>query len=151
LDSVTTPFSEVTDAVGGSAVYFAAAAALLGAVRVVGVVGDDYPMSALKELAGRGSGIDWAGVERARGESFRWKGKYSCDLQSRETLETRLGVFASFRPSLPAEFAASPFVFLGNIDPELQLSVLDQVTAPKLVGCDTMNFWISGRRDYLLD
>ena len=102
LDSIFTPFGETADALGGSAVYFSVAAALLHPVRVVGVVGSDYPMHELERLAPRG--IDWSGVEHAAGESFRWKGKYSYDLQSRETLETRLGVFADFQPKLPAHF-----------------------------------------------
>ena len=85
-------------------------------------------------------------MEQAEGESFRWKGKYSYDLQSRETLETRLGVFAQFQPKLPDAFRAAEFVFLGNIDPELQLGVLSQVSRPKLVVCDTMNYWIQGKK-----
>jgi len=148
LDSVFTPFGETADALGGSAVYFSVAASLLHPVRVVGVVGDDYPVEALDLLAPRG--IDWSGVERARGESFRWKGKYSYDLQSRETLETRLGVFASFQPKLPAAWRDAEYVFLGNIDPVLQLNVLDQITAPKLVVCDSMNYWIKGQKPDLL-
>jgi len=96
LDSIYTPFGETADTLGGSAVFFAVAASLLHPVRVVGVIGSDYPVDQLERLAARG--IDWSGVERAQGESFRWKGKYSYDLQSRETLETRLGVFASFQP-----------------------------------------------------
>ncbi|MEO5797964.1 MAG: PfkB family carbohydrate kinase [Gemmatimonadales bacterium] len=148
LDSVATPFGQTADALGGSAVHFAVAASLLHPVRVVGVIGDDYPVHELERLGARG--IDWSGVEHAHGESFRWKGKYSYDLQSRETLETRLGVFADFHPKLPAGAEAAKYVFLGNIDPELQLSVLDQVTAPSLVVCDTMNYWIQSKRDTLM-
>jgi sugar/nucleoside kinase (ribokinase family) len=148
LDSIFTPFGSTADALGGSAVHFAVAASLLHPVRVVGVVGDDYPMHELERLAPRG--IDWSGVERASGESFRWKGKYSYDLQSRETLETRLGVFADFRPKLPSGAEDAPFVFLGNIDPVLQLGVLDQVKAPRFCACDTMNYWIQSKRDELL-
>jgi sugar/nucleoside kinase (ribokinase family) len=148
LDSVFTPFGETADALGGSAVYFSVAASLMHPVRVVGVVGDDYPIEALDHLAARG--IDWSGVERARGESFRWKGKYSYDLQSRETLETRLGVFARFQPRLPPGWEGARYVFLGNIDPVLQLAVLDQMTAPKLVVCDTMNYWIKSQKPDLL-
>lgn len=148
LDSVSTPFGQTADALGGSAVHFSVAASLLHPVRVVGVVGDDYPTHELDRLSSRG--IDWSGVERAPGESFRWKGKYSYDLQSRETLETRLGVFADFHPKLPSGAEAARFVFLGNIDPELQLSVLDQVTAPALVACDTMNYWIQSKRETLM-
>jgi sugar/nucleoside kinase (ribokinase family) len=148
LDSIYTPFGETADALGGSAVYFSVAAALLHPVQVVGVVGSDYPMAELDRLAPRG--IDWSGVERAEGESFRWKGKYSYDLQSRETLETRLGVFASFQPKLPPSARDSQYVFLGNIDPELQLTVLEQVRTPQLVVCDTMNYWIQSKKDVLL-
>jgi len=89
-------------------------------------------------------------VERASGESFRWKGKYSYDLQSRETLETRLGVFADFQPRLPAAFRSARFLFLGNIDPDLQLGVLEQVQKPELVVCDTMNYWIQSKKTALL-
>jgi sugar/nucleoside kinase (ribokinase family) len=149
LDSVYTPFGETADALGGSAVYFAVAGALLHPVQVVGVVGRDFPMAELERLAPRG--IDWSGVERAEGESFRWKGKYSYDLQSRETLETRLGVFAHFRPRLLSGHDGAQFVFLGNIDPELQIDVLAQVSRPRLVVCDTMNYWIQRKRDHLLD
>lgn len=148
LDSIFTPFGETADALGGSAVYFSVAGALLHPVQVVGVVGNDYPMEELQRLAPRG--IDWSGVERQDGESFRWKGKYSYDLQSRETLETRLGVFAEFEPNLPEAMRDAQFVFLGNIDPELQLNVLDQVRAPRLVACDTMNYWIQSRKPMLM-
>lgn len=148
LDSIYTPFGETADTLGGSAVYFSVAASLLHPVQVVGVVGRDYPMAELEALASRG--IDWSGVERADGESFRWKGKYSYDLQSRETLETRLGVFAHFQPKLPDAARNCEYVFLGNIDPELQLGVLEQVRQPRLVVCDTMNYWIQGKKDVLL-
>jgi sugar/nucleoside kinase (ribokinase family) len=149
LDSVYTPFGETADAPGGSAVFFSAAGAILHPVQVVGVVGNDYPLGALKALEARG--VDLAGVERAPGESFRWKARYSYDLASRETLETRLGVFASFRPKIPEPFRRARYAFLGNIDPELQLGVLDQVSNPALVACDTMNYWIHSKRDLLLE
>ncbi len=148
LDSIYTPFGETADALGGSAVYFSVAAALLHPVQVVGVIGDDYPVAELERLAPRG--IDWSGVERVAGESFRWKGKYSYDLQSRETLETRLGVFAHFEPKLPPAMRSPDFVFLGNIDPELQLGILEQVDRPRLVACDTMNYWIQSKKAALL-
>jgi sugar/nucleoside kinase (ribokinase family) len=148
LDSIFTPFGETADALGGSAVYYSVAGSLLYPVQVVGVVGQDYPVAELDRLAARG--IDWSGVERADGESFRWKGKYSYDLQSRETLETRLGVFAQFQPKIPPLFRSAKFVFLGNIDPELQLGVLEQVAKPTLVVCDTMNYWIQSRKAALM-
>ena len=149
LDSIFTPFGETADALGGSAVYFSVAGSLLHPVQVVGVVGSDFPVGELERLAPRG--IDWSGVERAEGESFRWKGKYSYDLQSRETLETRLGVFADFQPKLPENFRSARFVFLGNIDPELQLGVLSQVRQPSLVVCDTMNYWIQSKKATLIE
>jgi sugar/nucleoside kinase (ribokinase family) len=149
LDSIFTPFGETADTLGGSAIYFSVAGSLLHPVQVVGVVGRDYPYAELERLASRG--IDWSGVEQADGESFRWKGKYSYDLQSRETLETRLGVFADFQPKLPASFRSAQFLFLGNIDPELQLGVLTQVQRPTLVVCDTMNYWIQRKKAALLD
>jgi sugar/nucleoside kinase (ribokinase family) len=148
LDSIHTPFGETADSLGGSAVFFSVAAAILTPVKVVGVIGSDYPVTELEKLSSRG--IDWSGVEKAEGESFRWRGKYSYDLQSRETLETRLGVFAAFQPKLPAHFRSAEYLFLGNIDPELQLGVLSQITAPKLVVCDTMNYWIQSKKDVLL-
>jgi sugar/nucleoside kinase (ribokinase family) len=149
LDSVETPFGSVTDALGGSAVFFSSAARLFHPVQMVGVVGDDYPFDQLERLARRG--VDLSGVERQAGESFRWKGKYSYDLQNRETLDTRLGVFAQFQPRLPAPFCAARYLFLGNIDPELQLAVLDQMRGTPFVAADTMNYWISSKRDMLLE
>ena len=148
LDSIYTPFGETADTLGGSAVFFSVAASLLHPVRVVGVVGSDYPVAELERLAPKG--IDWSGVERAEGESFRWKGKYSYDLQSRETLETRLGVFAAFDPKLPAAWRDAKYLFLGNIDPVLQLNVLEQMTRPALVVCDTMNYWIQSKKPELM-
>jgi sugar/nucleoside kinase (ribokinase family) len=149
LDSVATPFGETADAPGGSAVFFAAAGSLLHPVQVVGVIGSDYPLGVLKQLEERG--VDLAGVEQVPGESFRWKAKYSYDLASRETLDTRLGVFAQFRPKIPVGFQQARYVFLGNIDPALQLGVLDQVAEPVLVACDTMNYWINSKREQVLE
>lgn len=149
LDSVITPFGETADTLGGAAVFFSMAGGVLyDQVQVVGVVGSDFPEAHLKTLAARG--VDLAGVERQQGESFRWKARYSYDLASRETLETRLGVFAEFRPRIPEQFRTAKHVFLANIDPELQLNVLDQVDDPALVACDTMNYWIQLKRDVLL-
>lgn len=148
LDSVETPFGRTENALGGSAVFFGCAGALLHPVQMVGVVGRDYPMAELKRLAERG--LDLRGVTVADGESFRWAGKYGFDLQTRDTLETRLGVFANFRPVIPEPFRDAEYVFLGNIDPELQLEVLEQVRRPKMVACDTMNYWIQGKRTALM-
>lgn len=148
LDSVETPFGKAERVVGGSAVYFSAAATVFNPVQMVGVVGDDYPLDELDFLAERGA--DLSGIEQAPGESFFWAGRYHYDLNTRDTLETRLGVFADFDPKIPASFSGARFVFLGNIDPELQLDVLDQVEAPDVVACDTMNYWIEGNREALL-
>jgi sugar/nucleoside kinase (ribokinase family) len=149
LDSVETPFGKADNVLGGSAVHFAASASHLTQVQLVGVVGDDYPMQELEPLTKRG--VDLAGLERAEGESFRWRGRYRHDLNSAETLETRLGVFSHFRPKIPEQFRRAPFVFLGNIDPRLQLDVLQQVERPMLVACDTMNFWIESRRPDIIE
>jgi len=149
LDSVETPFGRAENVLGGSAVFFAASASLLTDVQMVGVVGSDYPVDQLDVLAERG--VDLSGIERAQGESFRWRGRYRHDLNTAETLETRLGVFSHFRPKIPEAFRDAPFVFLGNIDPRLQLDVLQQVQKPQLVACDTMNFWIESRRSDLLE
>ena len=149
LDSVETPFGKVRDAVGGSATFFSAAASLFTPIQLVGVVGDDYPMDELEFLRKRG--VDMSGVTQATGESFRWSGVYSYDLNSRETLDTRLGVFAEFKPIIPPSFRNAEWLFLGNIHPVLQLDVLKQVERPKLVACDTMNFWIEGENAALME
>jgi sugar/nucleoside kinase (ribokinase family) len=144
LDSVETPFGKADEVVGGSGTFFAASASHFTKVQLVGVVGHDYPVHKLDPLRARG--VDLTGLEKADGESFRWRGRYRHDLNSAETLETRLGVFSQFRPKIPEAFKQAPFVFLANIDPRLQLEVLKQVEKPELVACDTMNFWIESRR-----
>ncbi len=149
LDSVETPFGKAESVIGGSGTFFAASASHLAPVQLVGVVGDDYPMAQLEPLKARG--VDMAGLEQAKGESFRWRGRYRHDLNSAETLETRLGVFSHFSPKIPAQFKTAPFVFLANIDPRLQLDVLRQVQKPRLVACDTMNFWIESRRPDIME
>ena len=149
LDSVETPFGRADDVLGGSGTFFSSAASHFAPVQLVGVVGDDYPLEKLEILAGRN--VDLSGVERATGSSFRWRGRYRHDLNSAETLETHLGVFSHFRPKIPEQFRRAPFVFLANIDPRLQLQVLDQVEKPRLVACDTMNFWIESRRPELVE
>lgn len=148
LDSVETSDAAVERVVGGSAVFFCAAASLLENVHVVAVVGDDYPLDQLRFLEARGT--DLGGLTQIPGESFFWAGRYSEGFRTRETTETRLGVFGSFDPRIPAAYRSSPFVFLGNIDPVLQLGVLDQVRSPALVAADTMNFWIERSIEPLL-
>ena len=147
LDAVETRAGSVDGVIGGSAVFFSAAASLLTEVRVVGVVGDDYPLAQLGFLRDRG--VDFEGLVRTAGESFFWGGRYSDDFRARVTTETRLGVFADFNPAVPPAYGDSRVVFLGNIDPELQIKVLDQVRAPRLVAADTMNFWIERTRGAL--
>jgi sugar/nucleoside kinase (ribokinase family) len=148
LDSVETPFGRRESVLGGSASYFSASASFFGPVRLVAVVGRDFPEEHLRFLASRG--VDLAGLSRAAGDTFRWSGRYEYDLNTAHTLETRLNVFADFRPELPAAWRSSDWVFLGNIDPELQRAVLDQVEGPRLVAADTMNFWIESKRSELL-
>ena len=149
LDSVETPFGRADNVLGGSGTFFSASASHFTPVQLVGVVGDDYPVDQLEPIRARG--VDMSGLERANGLSFRWRGRYRHDLNSAETLETHLGVFSQFRPKIPEQFKRAPFVFLANIDPRLQLDVLRQVERPKLVACDTMNFWIESRWPELLE
>lgn len=148
-DRIETPFGTAERTLGGAATYFAASASLFHPVSLVGVVGTDFPEHELEFLVDRG--VDMAGLERAEGESFFWSGRYHYDLNSRDTLETRLGVFADFQPKIPEQFRDAEWVFLANIDPALQLQVLDQVRAPKFTAADTMNYWIEGERDTLLE
>ena len=147
LDSVKTPFGEVRDALGGSATFFSVAAAYFTDVAMVAVVGNDFPAEHIEMLSSRG--VDTSGLSVEEGETFRWAGVYGYDLNDRDTIETRLNVFETFRPRIPERLRESDFVFLANIDPELQLSVLDQVSGPRLVACDTMDFWIDGKRSAL--
>lgn len=148
LDSLQTPFGVREDVLGGSATYFSTAASFFAPVRLVAVVGEDFPEAHVEFLRGRG--VDLAGLERRPGRTFRWSGRYEFDLNQAHTLDTQLNVFADFRPELPEGFRDSSHVFLGNIDPELQLRVLDQVRAPRIVAADTMNFWIASKRAALL-
>jgi sugar/nucleoside kinase (ribokinase family) len=148
LDSLETPFGRREDVLGGSASYFSACASFFGPTRLVAVVGEDFPEEHVRFLAGRG--VDLAGLARRPGRTFRWKGRYEFDLNTAHTLDTQLNVFAEFRPELPPHYRDSEYVFLGNIDPDLQRAVLDQVRAPRFVACDTMNFWISSKRESLL-
>lgn len=140
FDSIKTPFGEVSRVVGGAATYFAVAASFFTHVRIVAVVGDDFRGDQLRVFDGRR--IDLAGLQKVPGETFRWKGEYSFDLNTRETIYTHLNVFQEFRPAIPESYRPSPFVFLANIHPSLQLEVLDQVNAPEFVAADTMNYWI---------
>lgn len=149
LDDVDGPFGMHRDMLGGSASFIARAASYFTRnVSVIAVVGDDFPAHHIDELAERG--VDVSGIERRPGETFHWVGKYSDNLASRETLDTRLGVFAEFEPKLGPEHKKAELVLLGNIDPALQLDVVRQVERPMLVAADTMNLWISIKREDLL-
>jgi sugar/nucleoside kinase (ribokinase family) len=151
FDDLDMPSGEHRNVLGGAAVYAALAASLVarGNVRVVGVVGNDFPDSHLAELRSRG--VDTAGVERAQGRTFRWHGRYSSDLTRRTTLDTQLNVFADFSPKIPARYCSSPFVLLGNIHPKLQVDVVEQMSRCKLVAADTMNWWIEREPAYLAE
>lgn len=147
FDTVETPFGKAEKVLGGSASFFAVAASFFVPVNLVGVVGSDFGD---KELAAfRDRPIDTAGLERMDGKTFHWQGKYSYDLNARDTICTDLNVFELFKPKIPQAYRKSEFVFLGNIDPVLQLEVLEQVEKPKVVACDTMNFWIQGKGEEL--
>jgi len=147
LDSVETPYGMVDNALGGSAVYFSVSASYFTDVGVVAVIGLDFPEDHLNFL--KSKRIDLRGLKRESGLTFHWKGRYSGDLNEAETIDTKLNVFEDFRPYIPEEYRESSFVFLANIDPELQLNVLEQVKRPKLTICDTMNFWIEGKLEQL--
>jgi sugar/nucleoside kinase (ribokinase family) len=148
LDSVTTPFGKVREVLGGSATYFSYAASFFTTVRLVATVGDDFPEEHLRLLKERG--VDVTGLQTSRGRTFRWVGEYGFDLNEARTIDTQLNVFADFKPMLPSSLKKTPFLFLANIAPELQLDVLRQMERPQLTALDTMNFWIQGRREALL-
>ncbi len=147
LDTIHTPNGSAEDALGGSSFYFSTAASLYASVRLVAVIGTDFPLGEIEYLRDRD--VDTAGLQIAEGQTFRWGGRYFEDPNKRETLFTQLGVFENFEPKIPGHFISTPIVFLGNIHPDLQMSVLDQINKPELVVLDTMNFWISGTPDSL--
>ncbi len=148
FDSVETPFGKRDKALGGSANFIAVAASFFCDVCMVGVIGEDFPDAYLE--AYRARGIDTAGIERLPGKTFAWKGHYHTDINDRDTLDTQLNVVADWKPKVPESFRDAEYVALGNIDPSLQVAVLDQLTNPKLVMADTMNFWIERTHDALL-
>jgi sugar/nucleoside kinase (ribokinase family) len=149
LDTVETPFGKVQEVLGGSATFFSYAASFFTQVRLVGPVGQDFPAQHVRLLEARG--VDVSGLQVAPGRTFRWTGQYGYDLNDATTLDTQLNVLADFRPVLGPDLRRVPFLFLANIDPELQLDVLGQMAErPRLVALDTMNFWIQGKRPALL-
>ena len=140
FDSIKTPFGAVARVIGGAATYFSVAASFFTDVRLVAVVGDDFTDE--HSAVFRGRRIDLSGLQWVPGETFRWKGEYDLDLNTRKTIYTHLNVFQDFQPKIPANFQSTPFVFLANIHPTLQLEVLDQVRSPRFTAVDTMNYWI---------
>jgi sugar/nucleoside kinase (ribokinase family) len=148
FDDVETPFGKREACLGGSSTYFSLAASLFTEVRLVSVVGEDFPAAYRDLLASRGVLLE--GLEVKAGKTFRWSGRYATDMNSRETLDVQLNTFGSFKPTIPVSFRQSPFVFLANGAPSTQASVLDQVLAPEFVVADTMNLWIETARDDLL-
>ncbi len=149
LDDVETPFGKRQDSVGGSAIYFSMAASLLTQVRMIGIAGEDFPTEMIELLKTRQ--IDLQGFQIVSGKTFRWGGIYHADINHRDTLYTQLNVFADFRPEIPIHYRKTPFIFLGNIQPALQYSVLDQIQRPKFIAMDTMNLWINNSRKELFE
>jgi len=148
LDTVKTPFGKHDYILGGSAVHASVAASFFSPVSLVGVVGEDFPQEHINFLNSRD--IETKGLQIKAGKTFHWEGYYEYDMNQAHTLDTQLNVFADFDPQVPAEYKNSEFVFLANIDPELQMKVLGQVVSPKLTVLDTMNFWIETKKDALL-
>ncbi len=149
LDSVRTPYGEVVEALGGSAAYFSLSASHFAPVSVVAVVGEDFPAEHRALLEGRGVVLE--GLETASGRTFRWRGEYGPELTHAHTLETQLNVFSTFHPRLEAAQRDCAYVFLANIDPELQLEVLQQTKRPTLTLSDTMNYWIARKPELVLE
>lgn len=148
FDTVETPFGKAEEVLGGSATYFSTAASYFTDVRLVAVVGEDFPDKHINLLKSRK--IDVRGLVKAKGQTFRWKGRYGYELNEAHTIETRLNVFEDFSPNLPDDYRDSAIVFLANIDPELQINVLRQMRGPELIACDTMNYWIEGKPGALI-
>ncbi len=149
-DDLQTPSGNCDHILGGAATHFSASASfLVEGIQVVGVVGHDFAMNDLDFLKNRDVNLSHIQIN-SQGKTFRWKGRYGHDMNEAQTLDTQLNVFATFQPQLPKVYRASPYLFLANIDPELQLDVLQQMENPRWIACDTMNFWIEGKRDELL-
>ena len=147
FDSVKTPFGEAANVLGGSATYFSVSASYFSPVKMVSVIGKDFTED--HQTIFKRHNIDTAGLIQTTGETFRWKGRYGFELNEAETLDTQLNVLETFEPQIPESYKNCDYVFLGNIDPVLQVKVLDQIENPKLVACDTMNFWIDAKLDDL--
>jgi sugar/nucleoside kinase (ribokinase family) len=147
FDTVETPFGRGENVLGGSATYFSTSASFFTDVSLVAVVGEDFPQEHVDFLQSRD--IDTTGLQRIPGKTFHWTGKYGYDLNEAQTLDTQLNVLTEFKPVLPESYRDAEYLFLANIDPDLQMEVLQQVRRPKLVACDTMNFWISSKPEAL--
>ncbi len=147
FDTVDTPFGKRADCLGGSATYFSLAARLFTDVNLVSVVGEDFPDESRQLLASRGVNLD--GLEVKPGKTFSWSGKYSADMNSRETLDVQLNTFGDFQPKIPDSYRSSPFLFLANAAPETQASVLDQMPDSSFIVADTMDLWINIQREAL--
>lgn len=147
FDTVETPFGREENILGGSATYFSTSASFFSDVSMVAVVGEDFPQEHVAFLQSRN--IDTTGLQRIPGKTFHWSGRYGYDLNEAQTLDTQLNVLMEFQPKLPEAYCDAEYLFLANIDPDLQMQVLEQVRSPKLVACDTMNFWISSKPEAL--
>lgn len=148
FDTIETPFGRGENVLGGSATYFSTSASFFTDVSLVAVVGEDFPEEHVRFLKSRDINTD--GLQRIPGKTFHWTGRYGYDLNEAQTLDTQLNVLMEFRPDLPESYRDAEYLFLANIDPDLQMEVLDQVRKPKLVACDTMNFWISSKPEALM-
>lgn len=149
FDSIKTPFGSAERTLGGSATYASIAASFFAKPGIVSVVGNDFLDKDLKLLEEKG--VDTKGVHKEKGKTFSWKGEYGLDINIAKTLETKLNVLETFNPKIPEEYKDAEFLFLGNIDPELQLKVLEQMKNTKLVIADTMNYWIESKKDKVLE
>ncbi len=147
FDSIETPYGSAERILGGSASYFAMAASFFSPVRIVGVIGEDFPQEYLDIFSK--TGIDIEGIQKEKGETFHWRGRYHEDLNVRDTVELRLNVLSGYVPRLPNSYRDSEYVFLGNIDPAMQMEVLQQLNNSRLVACDTMDHWIQGSGEEL--
>lgn len=147
FDSIKTPFGDAPDVLGGSATFFSMAARLFTRVQLVAIVGKDFPERHIRMF--EENNIDLAGLVRSEGRTFRWTGEYEENMNVRRTLDTQLNVLEEFKADLPASYINAPYVFLANINPDLQMKVLDQLKQPKLICCDTMNLWILNARQDL--
>lgn len=148
FDSITTPFGSRQKSLGGAANYFAMAAKFFNKIKMIGVIGKDYPLKHIKYL--KDQGIDVEGINQSPGASFHWYGEYGFDLNEAKTIKTEINVYKNFYPVLPKNYKQIDVLFLANIDPCLQMSVLEQVNRPKIVALDTMNYWIRNKKNELL-